>query len=125
MAIQLFNTYSREIEEFIPLDPAGKRVKLYTFRPTLHNDTHSGNFRAFIFEDLLQRHLEARGYEFERVMNLPDVDDKTIRGCRRLGMRLADFTEQYKQAFFEEGLFVLLGEIDRKSTSLNSSHVKK
>jgi cysteinyl-tRNA synthetase len=89
-----------ELQEFIPIDPERKRVKLYTCGPTLHNHAHIGNFRTFIFEDLLQRHLEARGYEVERVMNLTDVDDKTIRGCRQLGMRLADFTEQYKRAFF-------------------------
>src|SRR5678815_1331817 len=102
MPIQLFNTYSRDLQEFIPIDPDGKRVKLYTCGPTLHNHAHIGNFRTFIFEDLLQRHLEARDYEVERVMNLTDVDDKTIRGCRQLGMRLADFTEQYKRAFFED-----------------------
>ena len=102
MPIRLFNTYSRTLEEFTPLDPEGKRVKLYTCGPTLHNHAHIGNFRTFVFEDLLQRHLEARGYAVERVMNLTDVDDKTIRGCRQLGMRLADFTAQYKQAFFED-----------------------
>ena len=102
MSVRLFNTYSREIEEFRPLDPAGKRVKMYTCGPTVYNHAHIGNFRAYIFEDLLQRHLEARGYEVERVMNLTDVDDKTIRGCRTLGMRLAEFTGQFKRAFFED-----------------------
>ncbi len=102
MSVRFFNTYSRQIEEFQPLDPAGKRVKMYTCGPTVYNHAHIGNFRAYVFEDLLQRHLEARGYEVERVMNLTDVDDKTIRGCRALGMRLAEFTEQFKRAFFED-----------------------
>ena len=102
MSARFFNTYSREIEEFQPLDAAGKRVKMYTCGPTVYNHAHIGNFRAYVFEDLLQRHLEARGYEVERVMNLTDVDDKTIRGCRTLGMRLAEFTEQFKRAFFED-----------------------
>ena len=102
MSARFFNTYSREIEEFLPLDLAGKRVKMYTCGPTVYNHAHIGNFRAYVFEDLLQRHLEARGYEVERVMNLTDVDDKTIRGCRTLGMRLAEFTEQFKRAFFED-----------------------
>ncbi len=102
MAVRYFNTYSREIEEFRPLDPAGKEVKLYTCGPTVYNYAHIGNFRAYIFEDLLQRHLEARGFAVRRVMNLTDVDDKTIRGCRNLGARLADFTKTYKDAFFED-----------------------
>lgn len=102
MAIQFVNTYTRQLETFTPLDPAGKRVKMYTCGPTVYNFAHIGNFRAYIFEDLLQRHLEARGYNVERVMNLTDVDDKTIRGCRQLGMRLAEFTKKYKDAFFED-----------------------
>src|SRR5688572_16590338 len=102
MAVQFFNTYTRAIAPFTPIDPAGQRVKMYTCGPTVYNHAHIGNFRAYVFEDLLQRHLEARGFEVERVMNLTDVDDKTIRGCRQLGMRLAEFTEQYKRAFFED-----------------------
>ncbi len=102
MPTRFFNTYSRQLEEFRPLDPAGKRVKLYTCGPTVYNFAHIGNFRAYVFEDLLQRHLEARGFEVERVMNLTDVDDKTIRGCRQLGVRLAEFTQKFKDAFFED-----------------------
>lgn len=99
MSVRLFNTYSRQTEDFTPLDPAGQRVKIYTCGPTVYNHAHIGNFRAYTFEDLLQRHLEARGYEVERVMNLTDVDDKTIRGARAAGRRLADFTQVYKDAF--------------------------
>jgi cysteinyl-tRNA synthetase len=90
------------LETFVPLDPAGKIVKLYTCGPTVYNYAHIGNFRAYVFEDLLQRHLEARGYDVQRVMNLTDVDDKTIRGCRNLGVRLADFTKTFKDAFFAD-----------------------
>ena len=102
MAIRLLNTYSRELEEFHPLDPEGKCVKLYTCGPTVYNFAHIGNFRAYIFEDLLQRHLELRGYEVNRVMNLTDVDDKTIRGCRASGLPLQQFTQQFKNAFFDD-----------------------
>lgn len=102
MPVRFFNTYSRKLEDFRPLDPAGRHVKLYTCGPTVYNFAHIGNFRAYVFEDLLQRHLEARGYEVLRVMNLTDVDDKTIRGCRNLGVRLADFTQKYKDAFFTD-----------------------
>jgi len=102
MGIRLFNTYSRQLEEFTPLDPSGQRVKMYTCGPTVYNHAHIGNFRAYLFEDLLQRHLEARGYQVERVMNLTDVDDKTIRGARTSGKRLANFTAVYKDAFFQD-----------------------
>ena len=100
MSIRLFNTLTREIEEFQPLDPA--RVRMYTCGPTVYDFAHIGNFRAYIFEDLLQRHLESRGYRIERVMNLTDVDDKTIRGCRAAGIALSEFTRPYKNAFFED-----------------------
>jgi cysteinyl-tRNA synthetase len=98
MAIRLFNTYSRRVEEFAPLDPP--RVKVYTCGPTVYSLAHIGNFRAYVFEDLLQRHIEARGYKVERVMNITDVDDKTIRGSREAGVPLGDFTAPFKQAFF-------------------------
>jgi cysteinyl-tRNA synthetase len=100
--IQFFNTLSRSLEPFSPRDPAGRTVKMYTCGPTVYNFAHIGNFRAYLFEDLLQRHLEARGFGVERVMNLTDVDDKTIRGCRTMGLRLAEFTQRYKDAFFED-----------------------
>src|SRR5260221_13608278 len=102
MGIRLFNTYSRQLEEFAPLDASSQRVKMYTCGPTVYNHAHIGNYRAYLFEDLLQRHLEARGYQVERVMNLTDVDDKTIRGARTAGKRLADFTAIYKDAFFQD-----------------------
>ncbi|MEI8233387.1 MAG: cysteine--tRNA ligase [Verrucomicrobiota bacterium] len=102
MAIRFLNTYTRALEEFRPLDPAGKTVKLYTCGPTVYNYAHIGNFRAYLFEDLLQRHLEASGYQVNRVMNLTDVDDKTIRGCHAAGLPLAEFTQKYKDAFFED-----------------------
>ena len=102
MPVRFQNTYSRQMEEFAPLDPEGCRVKMYTCGPTVYNHAHIGNFRAYLFEDLLQRHLEARGFVVERVMNLTDVDDKTIRGARASGRKLADFTAIYKDAFFQD-----------------------
>lgn len=102
MAIRFTNTYSRNLEEFRPLDPAGRLVKLYTCGPTVYNFAHIGNYRAYVFEDLLQRHLEARGFDVHRVMNLTDVDDKTIRNSIASGLRLNDFTAIYKDAFFQD-----------------------
>lgn len=102
MAIRLFNTYSRALEEFRPLDPAGREVKMYTCGPTVYSHAHIGNFRAYVFEDLLQRHLELRGFKVRRVMNVTDVDDKTIRGSREAGVPLAEFTEPFKKGFFAD-----------------------
>jgi cysteinyl-tRNA synthetase len=102
MPIQYFNSLSRKVEPFAPLDPAEKTVSLYTCGPTVYNYAHIGNFRAYVFEDLLQRHLEFRGYHVHRVMNLTDVDDKTIRGCRAAGVPLAEFTKTFKDAFFQD-----------------------
>src|ERR1700730_16450157 len=102
MALRFFNTYSRKIEEFEPRDRTARPIRMYTCGPTVYSRAHIGNFRAYIFEDLLQRHLELREYQVHRVMNLTDVDDKTIRGCREAGVPLAEFTEQFKKAFFED-----------------------
>ena len=102
MPLRLFNTYSRELEDFHPLDSAGRAVKMYTCGPTVYSHAHIGNFRAYLFEDLLQRHLELRDYKVRRVMNITDVDDKTIRGSREAGVPLAEFTSPFKLAFFED-----------------------
>ncbi len=102
MPIRFFNTYSRELEEFRPRDPNGRRIDIYTCGPTVYSRAHIGNFRAYIFEDLLQRHLELRGYKVHRVMNITDVDDKTIRGAREAKIPLREFTAPFKQAFFQD-----------------------
>ncbi len=84
--MRFFNTYSRKLEEFEPLDAAARSVKIYTCGPTVYSRAHIGNFRAYIFEDLLQRHLELRGYKVHRVMNITDVDDKTIHSFRKASL---------------------------------------
>src|SRR5438045_7497339 len=98
--IRLFNTYSRQLEEFAPRDPPN--VSIYTCGPTVYSHAHIGNFRAYIFEDLLQRHLEARGFKIHRVMNITDVDDKTIRGAREAKVSLNDFTDPINSGLFED-----------------------
>jgi len=100
--MRFFNTYSRQLEEFESRDSSSRDVDMYTCGPTVYSRAHIGNFRAYIFEDLLQRHLEARGLKVHRVMNITDVDDKTIRGAREAKVPLIKFTEQFKQAFFED-----------------------
>ena len=100
--IRFLNSLSRAVEPFQPLDPAGKVVKMYTCGPTVYAFAHIGNFRTYLFEDLLHRHLEARGYTVDRVMNITDVDDKTIRNSRAANIPLAEFTEKFTKEFFED-----------------------
>ncbi|MDP9253776.1 MAG: cysteine--tRNA ligase [Verrucomicrobiota bacterium] len=123
MPLRLFNTYSRELEEFRPLDPNDRIVKMYTCGPTVYSRAHIGNFRAYIFEDLLQRHLELRGYKVHRVMNITDVDDKTIRGCREAGVPLAQFTAPFKQAFFEDLETLRIKRANDFPTATDSQHI--
>src|SRR6202030_2731590 len=100
--MRFFNTYSRKLEEFQSRDPVGGKIDIYTCGPTVYSLAHIGNFRAYVFEDLLQRHLELRGFKVRRVMNITDVDDKTIRGSRGAGVPLAEFTAPFKKAFFDD-----------------------
>ena len=97
---RLHNTLSRSLEEFKPLVPGTAR--LYTCGPTVYNFAHIGNFRAYVFEDLLRRWLAFKGFKVTQVMNLTDVDDKTIRDFQAAGLPLRDFTARYKQAFFDD-----------------------
>ena len=96
----LHNTLTRSLEEFEPLVPGTARM--YTCGPTVYNFAHIGNFRAYVFEDLLRRWLAYKGFKVTQVMNLTDVDDKTIRDSRAVGLPLRDFTARYKQAFFDD-----------------------
>jgi cysteinyl-tRNA synthetase len=102
MPIRFFNTYSRQLENFESRDAASRKVDIYTCGPTVYSRAHIGNFRAYVFEDLLQRHLELRGFKVHRVMNITDVDDKTIRGALEAKVQLSKFTEPFKQAFFQD-----------------------
>jgi len=100
MTLALHNTLTRAVEPFQPFAPP--RVTLYTCGPTVWNYAHLGNFRTFLFEDLLRRHLESSGYEVFHIMNLTDVDDRTIKAAAAAGTSLAEHTEPYTQAFFED-----------------------
>ncbi len=123
MALRFFNTYSRQIEEFQPRDPAGRAVKMYTCGPTVYSYAHIGNFRAYLFEDLLQRQLELRNYEVERVMNITDVDDKTIRGCQAAGVPLAEFTGEFKRAFFADLDTLRIKRADSFPEATDDTHI--
>jgi cysteinyl-tRNA synthetase len=98
--IRLHNTLTRRVEPLRPLVPG--RVRMYTCGPTVYDFAHIGNFRAYTWEDLLRRFLKHRGLEVTQVMNITDVDDKTIRDSRAAGLPLRDFTDKYARAFFED-----------------------
>ena len=125
MALRFFNTYSREIEEFEPRDPMARPVRMYTCGPTVYSRAHIGNFRAYIFEDLLQRHLELRGYKVHRVMNITDVEDKTIRGAREARVPLQKFTEQFKAAFFEDAQTLRIKRADEYPAATDQPYVDR
>jgi len=98
--IEFFNTLSGKIESFKPLVPG--EVKLYTCGPTVYDYSHIGNFRAYVFEDLLKRFLLFMGFKITHVMNITDVDDKTIKGANSQGVKLEEYTKKYIEAFFED-----------------------
>jgi len=95
--IQLHNTMTRKNEPFIPLEPG--KVKLYVCGPTVYSDPHIGNFRTFIVGDILRRWLDYRGYDVFHVMNITDIDDKTIRDSGKEGVSLNEFTQKYTHSF--------------------------
>jgi len=111
MAIRFFNTLTRDKEEFKPLE--NMRVRLYTCGPTVYDFAHIGNWRTYLFEDLLRRHLEYRGLEVKHVMNLTDVDDKTIRGAASQGVGLDEYTTPFIKAFYQ----------DRDKLNIEPAHV--
>jgi cysteinyl-tRNA synthetase len=102
MALKLFNTLLRSIEDFRPLDPAGKRVGMYCCGPTVYDFAHIGNWRTFVFGDLVRRYLEFKSYAVEHVMNITDVEDKIIKRVRDSGAALPEFTGKFEAAFFED-----------------------
>jgi len=102
MALKLFNTLSRSIQDFTPLDPAGKKVGLYCCGPTVYDFAHIGNWRTFVFADLVRRYLEFKGHAVTHVMNITDVEDKIIKGVQETKMTLCKFTGQYETAFFAD-----------------------
>ena len=125
MPLRFFNTYSRKREEFAPRDPGSPKIDIYTCGPTVYSRAHIGNFRAYIFEDLLQRHLEARGFKVHRVMNITDVDDKTIRGAHEAGVPLTKFTQQFKDAFFKDADMLRIKRADEYPAATDQRYIDK
>jgi cysteinyl-tRNA synthetase len=102
MGLKLFNTLSRSIQDFAPLDPAGKKAGMYCCGPTVYDFAHIGNWRTFVFSDLVRRYLEFKGYAVTHVMNITDVEDKIIKGVREAKTTLREFTGPYETAFFAD-----------------------
>ena len=98
MPLQFYNTLSRRLEEFVPLVPG--QAGMYVCGPTVYASPHIGNLRTFFFADTLHRYLEFRGYRVKFVMNLTDVDDKTIRGALRQGVSLGEYTQPFIEDLF-------------------------
>ncbi len=96
MSLKLFNTLSRTVEEFIPMDPGGKHVGLYCCGPTIHDYSHIGNFRTCVFTDLTRRYLQFKGYDVRHVMNITDVEDKIIKRISDTKSTLGDYTAKYR-----------------------------
>jgi len=100
MSLQFYNTKTRQKESFFPIK--SNHVKIYTCGPTVYDTAHVGNFRTFIFEDLLKRYLLFKGFTVTHVMNLTDVDDKTIRKSFASGTSIRDLTDKYIKLFFSD-----------------------
>lgn len=100
MPIKFYNTLTKKIEEFKPIKP--ENACIYTCGPTVYNYPHIGNYRAYIFSDILKRFLLYRGYNIKHVMNITDIDDKTIRDSQNQGKKLKEFTSFYTEGFFKD-----------------------
>ena len=100
MALQFFNSIHREKKVFHPIEEG--KVGLYTCGPTVYDYAHIGNFRTFMFEDLLKRWLLHLGYDVKHIMNITDVDDKTIKKAQELKVSLSEVTDEYTQYFMDD-----------------------
>lgn len=110
MSLSLYNTLTRRIEPFAPIAPP--RVTLYTCGPTVWNYAHIGNFRTFLFEDLLRRHLKQSGYDVFQIMNLTDVDDRIIKEAAKAGKTIAEQTAPFVVAFHEDRKFLRIEDAE-------------
>ena len=124
MALNIFNSLTRQKEQFEPTNAA--IVGLYTCGPTVYNYAHIGNYRAYVFSDMLKRYLKYSGYEVNHVMNITDVDDKTIRESQKENKSLKEFTEFYTEALFKDrdSLNIIPASIYTKATEYIPQMVK-
>jgi len=100
ISLKIYNTETKQKEIVFPID--GKQIRMYACGPTVYNFAHIGNFRTYVFEDLLRRTLKFFGFDVKMVMNITDVDDKTIKGAIEKDVTLEEFIKPYLDAFFED-----------------------
>lgn len=98
--LRLYNTYKRKKEDIVPIEE--NRITMYTCGPTLCHLIHLGQCRRFLFSDLIRRYLEFKGYQVTHIMNVTDLDDRTIEGAGKAGISLKDYTDKYYQAFLKD-----------------------
>ena len=98
--INFQNTLTGRKETFVPLRPG--EVRMYTCGPTVYDFAHIGNFRTFVFQDILRRFLQSRGFRVDHVMNLTDVDDRIIHNAAAAGVSIREYTDKYIQAFLDD-----------------------
>ena len=110
MTLKVYNTQTRAVGPFVPLE--GNKVRIYACGPTIYDHAHIGNFRTFLFFDLVHRYLEWAGYEVQFVLNLTDVDDKTIEGAAKTGLSVAEFTRPFGEAFLEDSRILGIMPVD-------------
>ncbi|MCL4304793.1 cysteine--tRNA ligase [bacterium] len=121
MPLKLYNTLSRKVEPFVPRE-AGKAT-MYTCGPTVYARAHIGNFRTFLVSDLLRRYLAYLGYDVTWVMNLTDIDDKTIKGANEEGISLREYTDRYIKSFHEDRR--TLGILDANLYPRATDHIEE
>src|SRR5213083_268726 len=107
---RLYNTLTRRVEPFAPAD--GRTVRMYTCGPTVYNPAHLGNFRTFLFEDLMRRVFRLRGWNVNQVMNLTDVDDKIIKRANDLGKTIREVTEPVSETFHADRRFLRIEDAE-------------
>jgi len=115
--LRFFNTLSRQVEEFHPLEDG--KVRMYICGPTVWNFAHIGNFRTFIFGDVLRRYLKYKGYHVTHVFNLTDIDDRIINEAAKQNISIDEFTAPYIKAFWED--FDALG-MERPEVTPRATH---
>jgi cysteinyl-tRNA synthetase len=118
--LRFFNTLTRQLEEFHPL--VANQVRMYNCGPTVYDYAHIGNFRTFMFVDVLRRYLKYQGYQVEHVMNITDIDDKTIQRAQERGVSLKEFTTEYTRYFLED--FEHLGGERPEKVVLATDHIE-
>ena len=116
MGLKIYNSLSRQLEEFIPLQEG--KVSMYSCGPTVYDYFHIGNARTFLVSDIIRRYLEYKGYSVKYVQNLTDIDDKIINRANELGMKSSELSEQYADAYFQDsqGLGIHSADVHPKPT---------